>query len=193
LNGLFQTKEKRSMTDPVDKIFELFASHGAERYGGERISQLAHALQCGHLAEQAGASTHLITAALLHDVGHLVGKGDEGLASKGIDARHEEIAAVWLSRWFGPEVIEPIREHVAAKRYLCRVEPGYFETLTQASVTSLKVQGGAFSAEEADGFAALPHATEAVLLRRWDEEGKDPTRVTPDLEHFRSHVTAALA
>src|SRR5690349_24326992 len=121
--------------------------------------------QAGALAEAAGAPAPLVAAALLHDVGHLRSE---------TDARHGTGGARWLAQWFGPEVTEPVRLHVAAKRYLCAVEPGYAETLSPASVYTLGVQGGPMRGAELAEFAAGPYADDACRLRRWDDAAKDP-------------------
>jgi phosphonate degradation associated HDIG domain protein len=165
---------------------------GARRYGEECVSQLEHALQCAYLAEQEGASSALIVACLLHDIGHLIDGGDEGAAQRGIDARHEERGARWLSRWFGQAITEPVRMHVAAKRYLCATEAGYFATLSPASVRSLAVQGGIFSAVQAEAFIQQPYAREAVALRCWDERAKDDATHTPELSHFEPYIQEHL-
>jgi gamma-butyrobetaine dioxygenase len=178
------------MTDPVDAIIAILRDRGGRRYGGERVSQLQHALQAAALAEADGADTPLVAAALLHDVGHLLGDGDEGAAARGIDARHEHVGADWLKQWFGDEVTMPVRLHVDAKRFLCADEPGHFATLSPASVRSLEVQGGPMNADEAARFRSGAHAAAAIRLRRWDEAAKDPQRPTPSLEHFRRHLGA---
>ncbi|UIF90539.1 phosphonate degradation HD-domain oxygenase [Cupriavidus sp. UYPR2.512] len=163
----------------LSRIETLFADHGNAWYGGEAISQTAHALQCAQLAEQAGEPQPLIVAALLHDVGHLL------LAeSTTTDMRHQEAAADALAGLFGDEVTEPVRLHVAAKRYLCAVDPAYFGTLSPASVQSLALQGGAYSAAQADAFAASRHATAAVRLRRYDDLAKVVDLATPPLAHY---------
>jgi gamma-butyrobetaine dioxygenase len=181
-----QTEPKaQPAADPVDHLLALLRDLGSDRYGGEAVTQLAHALQCATFAQRDGASDSLIAAALLHDIGHLINPRDEGAARRGIDAAHETVGARYLARWFGPAVTAPIAQHVAAKRYLCQAEDGYFEKLSEESVRSLKVQGGAFGAREAAAFLARPYAGEAVALRRWDELAKDPAMQTPDLEAFR--------
>src|SRR3546814_10560411 len=95
----------------LDEIMILLEKAGGERYGGEAINQLEHALQCAMHAERMGSTPELVTACLLHDIGHLVGTGDEGLAAQGVDARHEDIAAVWLQQYFPAAVVEPVRLH----------------------------------------------------------------------------------
>jgi phosphonate degradation associated HDIG domain protein len=169
----------------LDDIFRLLEERGGARYGGEGVTQLHHALQCAALAERSGAADALVVAALLHDIGHLTAD-DEGLAAKGEDARHEAAGALALAALFGPEVAEPVRLHVDAKRYLCAVNPRYYERLSAASVTSLTVQGGVFSTAEADAFGRSPHARAATQLRSWDDAAKDPVATTPDLAHYRA-------
>ncbi len=180
----------------VDEIFDNLAGRGHEMYGGEAVTQLQHALQCATMARRAGATASLVTAALLHDYGHLVvddGAGDDGAAERGIDMLHEEVAAAHLARWFGPAVTEPIRMHVAAKRYLCATNTDYFADLSPASVASLKVQGGRFSVAEAAEFIAAPFARDAVRLRVWDDLAKDTEARTPALDDFRVDADAALS
>ncbi len=176
----------------VDDLIGLYGTYGGEMYGGEAVTQLAHALQSAALAEADGADEALIAAALLHDVGHLVDKHAAGAAASGIDRQHEDIGSGYLSRWFKPEVTEPIRRHVAAKRCLVTTERGYFETLSEASVLSLKVQGGPFTHDEARSFLALPGATDALRLRKWDDLAKVPDLKTPDLTYYRRHIEVGL-
>ena len=177
----------------MDEILERFERHGGSDYGGERVKQLEHALQCAMLAEAEGAEATLIAAALLHDVGHLLHDLGQSPAARGIDDRHELLGREWLSRFFGEAVTEPVRLHVNAKRYLTGTDPTYFATLSAGSVRSLELQGGRFAPEMAAGFIGLPFAPEAVKLRRWDEGAKVPGKATPDLAHFARYIEASLA
>jgi phosphonate degradation associated HDIG domain protein len=170
----------------VDELFQLLQDKGGSAYGGERISQLAHALQSAQLAVEAGDPASLVIAALMHDIGHLVGKGDEGLAEKGIDARHETSGALVLEQVFGRAVAEPVRLHVDAKRYLCFAEAGYWDALSRGSKVSLQVQGGPFNAEQAKAFIECPYAADAVKLRRYDDLAKVKDKATPQLAAFRN-------
>jgi phosphonate degradation associated HDIG domain protein len=176
----------------VDEVRELFDGSGGRQYGGERVTQLAHALQCAAAAEATGAAAPLVVAALLHDVGHLIHDLGPRPAERGIDDRHEVRGAQWLARWFGPEVTEPVRLHVPAKRYLCALEPGYFQGLSPASVRSLALQGGPFDAKAEAAFIKAPHAADAVRLRRWDEAAKVAGLATPDLAHYADALRACL-
>jgi [1-hydroxy-2-(trimethylamino)ethyl]phosphonate dioxygenase len=166
----------------------LFASHGNSQYGGEAVSQQEHALQAAMFAERDGAEPGLIIAALLHDVGHLLHELPDDAPERGIDDRHEELAARWLTRRFGPDVVEPVRMHVAAKRYLCAVDAAYCQDLSPPSALSLKLQGGPMRPEEAVEFESQPHFDAAVRLRRWDDAAKVVGMTTPDLRHFLSYL-----
>ncbi|HEY3904526.1 MAG TPA: HD domain-containing protein [Streptosporangiaceae bacterium] len=172
-------------TDPVQLIADLFASEGADEYLGEAVTQASHLLQSAALAEQDDAGDSLIAAALLHDVGHFTGTITGQQLMEGTDNRHSDVGAYWLAQWFGPEVTEPVRLHVAAKRYLCATEPGYASTLSPASVYTLGVQGGPMNDEQATRFAAGPYGQAACRLRRWDDAAKDPGAQPPPFEHYR--------
>ena len=179
------------MTDPLrQELLDIFTGRATRRYGLSAVNQLQHALQSAHLAETDGASPATVLASLLHDVGHMIHTLGEDPAGRGIDDVHEELGAKWLAERFGPEVSEPVRLHVAAKRYLCTVESDYFGKLSPDSVRSLELQGGLMSAEELEQFRANPHHAEAVRLRRYDEAAKDPRASTPDFDHYLRHVAA---
>lgn len=176
----------------IDQLFDLFREKGSGAYFGEDVTETAHALQAARLAEEAGEPDDVVVAALLHDVGHLLHGMSEDIAHQGIDGRHEDAGAVWLKKHFGPEVIDPVRLHVAAKRYLCAVEPGYQTDLSPSSLLSLKLQGGPFSPEEIRHFEAEPFYKSAVTVRRFDDEAKVPGLAVPDLEHYRPRIEAVL-
>lgn len=165
----------------LTRIFALYDTD--ERYG-EPISQEAHALQSAALAETDGAPPPLIVAALLHDIGHMLCRLPPDRTVRGVDSRHELIGAKWLARFFPPAVTEPIRLHVAAKRYLCAREPDYAAALSAASTRSLALQGAAMTAAEAAAFADTPCAADALRLRRWDEAAKDPDATPPGFTRY---------
>ncbi|MFF2352302.1 phosphonate degradation HD-domain oxygenase [Kitasatospora sp. NPDC058115] len=176
----------------LDELAALFAGEGSGEYLGEAVTMAEHMLQAGALAEAAGAAPHLVAAALLHDVGHFHGALHGRDLMGGRDNRHSDTGADWLARWFGPEVTEPVRLHVAAKRYLCTVEPDYRAKLSEASAYTLQVQGGPMSAQAAADFAAHPGAADAVAVRRWDEQAKEADAVTPDFAHFRPLLASLM-
>jgi phosphonate degradation associated HDIG domain protein len=179
------------MSDPLrQELLDIFTGRATRRYGLSAINQLQHALQAAALAEADDAPPATVLASLLHDVGHMIHDLGEDPAGRGIDDVHEELGAKWLAQHFGPEVSEPVRLHVAAKRYLCAVERDYFGKLSPDSVRSLGLQGGPMSADEVEEFRTNPYHAEAVRLRRYDEAAKDPRATTPDFDYYLRHVAA---
>ncbi len=180
---------KSSMNeDIVSYIINLLQTKGSDiQYGNEDVTQLEHALQCAELAEQHKLSNATITAALLHDIGHLLYENDDPI-HEGKDGYHENLGADYLSKYFKENVTIPIRAHVDSKRYLSKVEEGYYESLSEASKLSLKVQGGPFSEEEAEKFIQKPFMKEAVEMRRFDDLAKVLNKKTQDLNHFRHYL-----
>lgn len=177
----------------IDDIIKLFQVRGSQMYGREPVSQAEHALQCADLAQTAGAEPELVAACLLHDLGHLLAIRHDGeLAEPGtdVDDVHQLFVLPFLRGVFPDSVLEPIRLHVDAKRYLCRADSGYWGRLTSASKHSLELQGGVYTTAEAEAFIRLPHAYEAVLLRRWDDLAKQPGKATPDFAHFGAVLEA---
>jgi phosphonate degradation associated HDIG domain protein len=172
------------------ELLGIFVGRATKRYGLSAINQLQHALQAAQHAERDGCTPATVLACLLHDVGHMIHELGEDPAARGVDDVHEELGAKWLAGRFGPEVSEPVRLHVAAKRYLVTVEKDYHAKLSPDSVRSLGLQGGLMSADELGAFRANPWHAEAVRLRRYDEAAKDPRATTPDFDHFLRHVSA---
>ena len=175
----------------VEEIMELFARRGAAAYHGEAVSQAEHALQAAELAEQEGAPDRLSWRRSCTTWGTCSTARTRTSPMRGVDGRHEEAGGAWLARHFGPEVTEPIRLHVAAKRYLCAVDPAYLDGLSPASRLSLDVQGGPMGAEERAEFEANPYYRDAVRLRHWDDTAKVPGLAVPGLEHYRDRLEAA--
>lgn len=177
----------------VDEIIRLYEERGAAMYGSEAVSQLEHALQCAALAMGEDAADELVAAALLHDLGHLV--TDLPLRiERDVDDVHQYLAVPFLRGTFPDAVIEPIRLHVDAKRYLCRAESSYWAGLSPASRHSLELQGGVFNGIAADRFLAKPYAWDAVRVRRWDDLAKTPGLRTPSIREMEPVLRiAALA
>ncbi len=176
----------------LSDIETLFARRGAEQYSGEPVSQLEHALQTAQRAEREGAGDELVTAALLHDLGHLLNDQGESPSLRGIDDLHQFYALPFLRGLFGDEVLAPIKWHVDAKRYLCATRADYWGALSADSKRSLELQGGVFSAGQAGRFIAQPHAADAVRLRLWDDLAKEAGRATPPLAHFLARAQRCM-
>ena len=170
----------------------LYAERGTRRYGLNSITQLEHALQGAALSVAAGDDDALVVATLLHDIGHMIHRLGESPAARGIDDRHEVLAAKQLAKLFGPEVVEPVRLHVDAKRYLCAAEPDYLDRLSPDSVRSLALQGGPMSPDEMRAFETQPFWREAVRLRRYDEGAKVPGLEVPGFDAYAARIAATL-
>jgi phosphonate degradation associated HDIG domain protein len=170
--------------DTPEEVLELLATQGGESYFGEPVTVLEHCLEAAHFAREANSPPTLIAAALLHDIGHLLHQESEDVAEHGVDTRHEELADQLLSAHLPASVTEPIRLHVAAKRYLCFADAAYLEALSPSSVLSLGLQGGPMSPEEAAAFLAGPFAKEAIALRHWDDEAKIPALPVPEARTY---------
>lgn len=178
----------------VDQVVERLRSYGADRYDGEGITQLEHALQCASLATRANASDDLRIAALLHDIGHLcIDLSGERMGDYGI-ATHEAIGADYLlDLGFSDQIAKYVANHVEAKRYLAATLPGYYRALSEASKSTLDFQGGPMSVEEARQFESDPDFTEMVALRKWDEAAKQRGWKGPDLESYRETLERHIA
>jgi phosphonate degradation associated HDIG domain protein len=172
----------------ADQVLAIFEGRGAEAYFGERISMTEHALQSAFFAREERAPPSLIVAALLHDIGHLIENVPDSLEEWTSDPRHEESGARWLARRFGTEVSEPVRLHVAAKRYLCAMDSNYVGMLSQASIVTLQLQGGPMTRSESLQFETRAFHAEAVRLRRWDDQGKIVGLKTPGLAEYRALI-----
>ncbi|MCU0711049.1 MAG: hypothetical protein MUC43_03245 [Pirellula sp.] len=183
----------RCMQPTPENIIALYRQRGTEIYGDEKVTQAEHAIQSAVLAERQGAVDSQIVAALLHDIGHILGE-DKLPASdlENLDDGHENRAYHWLCEHFGREVADPIRLHVAAKRYLCTVTPDYCETLSPTSYKSYLDQGGPMSEAELQEFRQEPFFEQAIALRRWDDQAKDSEMVIPDISFFSERLQASL-
>lgn len=174
----------------VDALFGLLETGGGAAYFGEPVTVLEHSLQAAWFVQHKHGPDTLTVAALLHDVGHLLHGEGEDAAERGLDTQHEELAAVLLEGHLPAALLDPIRLHVAAKRYLCYANPRYLAALSPASVASLALQGGPMTAAEAEAFLALPHAQEALALRHADDAAKVAGLTVPELCVYRTLVAA---
>jgi phosphonate degradation associated HDIG domain protein len=176
------------MSLSIPEIVQLLSSRATTWYGQEAVSQLEHALQCASLAEQSNESPETVVAALLHDLGHILSPDQlratptDALPVK--DDLHQFLALPFLRSLFPDSVLEPIKLHVDAKRYLCAVDSGYWADLSPASKHSLELQGGKFNEQQVSAFEDLPFHAEATRLRRYDDLAKVPGHQTPDLAHY---------
>jgi [1-hydroxy-2-(trimethylamino)ethyl]phosphonate dioxygenase len=165
-------------------IADIFERRGAESYLGEAVTMSEHMLQGAVLAEREEAPEELVAAALLHDIGHYTSEFGTMSLGDERDNYHEESGAAVLAPFFPPVIAECVRLHVPAKRYLCATDASYFDRLSEASKHTLSLQGGPMSAAEVAAFEANPYHREAVRVRIWDDEGKQPGMATPNFRHY---------
>jgi phosphonate degradation associated HDIG domain protein len=179
-------------TETIQRVFDLFRARGGNEYHGEAVTQLEHALQAAYFAEQEQQPPEVIVSALLHDVGHMLHGHGEDYLDHGLNDRHEDLGARFLSRAFGPAVTEPIRLHVPAKRYLSSGKhPQYPAILSPASLRSLELQGGTMNAEEIREFENNPHFAAAAKIREYDDRAKIVGFPTPAFSHFAKYIEQA--
>lgn len=169
----------------ADEIFAIYSARGSDAYFGEPVSVTEHGLQAAHFAQLEQAPPQLVIAALLHDIGHLVVACPDDIEEWTSDAHHERVGSEWLAARFGPEISEPVRLHVPAKRYLCATRKAYLEKLSPASVVTLELQGGVMPPAEVARFEAEPFFAEAVRVREWDDRGKIAGLQTAGLLEYR--------
>jgi phosphonate degradation associated HDIG domain protein len=174
----------------VDEVFALLKEGGGEAYFGEPVTVLEHCLQAAWFVQREPADDALIAAAVLHDLGHLLHTDGEDAATRGLDTQHEELGVAALADHLPASVLDPIRMHVAAKRYLCSAEADYLAELSPSSLESLALQGGPMSAPESAAFLALPHAREALQLRRADDAAKVAGLEVPPLNTYRAVIAS---
>lgn len=148
------------------------------------LSLLAHSLQCATLAAAEDGTPSMILAALLHDLGTVVAPLAVGPQD------HAGAGAMVLAHWFPPSVVEPVRLHVTAKRYLCAADPSYTSGLSVASRATLRAQGGPLEVPACREFVGQAWAHEALVLRSWDDRARDPSMTTPPLAHFAAALRA---
>jgi len=148
------------------------------------LSLLAHSLQCAALAAAEDGTPSMILAALLHDVGSAVAPLPVGPQD------HAGAGAMLLAHWLPPSVVEPVRLHVMAKRYLCAADPAYMKRLSVAARATLRAQGGPLEVPACRELVGQSWAHEALVLRTWDDRARDPAATTPPLEHFAAALSA---
>ena len=174
----------------VDKIINNYQTK-KNFYIGEKVTISDHMIQTAMLAEKNHSSKSLICGCLLHDYGHFVIEDPDLLVSKSIDGKHEDVGFDFLKVYFKPEVTEPIKLHVQAKRYLCR-NKSYRNLLSEASKISLELQGGIMNDEEAKKFTSLKFHKDAIMLRKYDDDGKVPNIKIKKIDDYRNLITSQL-
>jgi predicted HD phosphohydrolase len=152
-------------------IIALYQQASHRIHSGERVTHLAHAWQCGRLAEKSGASLELQLASWLHDIGHLWSYQSAPTTDPAVKG-HAALGSRLLEPLFGLAVAEPVRLHVLAKRYLVTTRASYARKLSPQSLRSLIHQGGNLSEDECVDFESQAFFAESIQLRIWDDLGQ---------------------
>ena len=170
----------------VAHLSDIFGHSGAQQYLGEPVTMAQHMLQAASLADQKGHSKTVIAAALLHDIGHFTNDFGTFSMEDTLDLKHEVYGAKVLAPFFPEKVTQCVHHHVSAKRYLCATRLEYFSQLSDASVHSLKLQGGPMSADEVTEFETNPHLKEIIQVRLLDDTGKIAGITTRPFAYFET-------
>jgi predicted HD phosphohydrolase len=171
-------------TNIVDFIGSIFEKRGDEEYLGEPVTMGQHMLQGATMAEKSREPDEIIIGTLLHDIGHFTSEFGTFSMEDTEDRYHEDAGAAVLEQFFPKVITDCCRHHVAAKRYLCATDPGYFQKLSTASIHSLNLQGGPMSEAELKDFEKNPNLKKILKVRLYDDAGKIPDMITPSFWHF---------
>ena len=175
---------KLSVNNIVAFLGDIFTRRGGEEYLGEPVTMAEHMLQAAYFAEKAGEPEIIVVASLLHDIGHFTSEFGTFSMDDVQDKYHEEAGANVLRQFFPALVLDCVRHHVAAKRYLCAVNPEYYDRLSDASIHSLDLQGGPMSEEEVAVFKKKPYLKEIIRVRSYDEAGKNASLDTQPFSYY---------
>jgi len=172
--SVVQEDQSNNASMVAQRLSDLFVGAAGKSFYDPGLTQTQHAIQVARLARQAGSSESLELACYLHDVGHLLldeHAGDNSFLQE--DLEHEAVGAKFLEQQgFNADIVAPIRLHVAAKRYLCASQEGYWAGLSENSQRSLQLQGGPMTSAEMEAFRDNAGWQEAVQMRSLEDESK---------------------
>ena len=174
----------------IEKIISNFINNKS-LYIGDKVTMSQHMIQTAMLAENAKCDDDLICSSLLHDYGHFILENPDELVKLNIDGQHENIGYEYLKSFFKKEVVDPIKYHVLAKRYLANDEK-YFSLLSEASITSLELQGGVLNSEECAKFEAQEYFKPSILLRKFDEAAKKTGIKMKSIHEYQKLLSSKL-
>ena len=174
----------------IDQIISSYLNNKS-LYIGEKVTISEHMIQTAMLAEKANCSSNLICSSLLHDYGHFISKNPDDLVNKKKDGKHEDLGFKFLNKYFIKDVVGPIKYHVKAKKYLAR-DKKYYNTLSEASKISLKLQGGVMSNNEAKEFESNEFFESSIKLRKFDENAKKVGLKIKSINEYKNLLAAKL-
>jgi len=174
----------------IDKIISNFINNKS-LYIGEKITISEHMIQSAMLAEKSKSNDDLICSCLLHDYGHFIIDDPDELVKNDKDGYHESMGYEYLKSFFKKEIVEPIKYHVLAKRYLARNKK-YYNLLSNASKISLKLQGGILNKKECNEFEKMPFFKNTIKLRKFDELAKKTNIKIKSINDYKDLLSSQL-
>ena len=175
----------------IDQIISSYLNNKS-LYIGEKVTITEHMIQTAMLAEKNNCSSSLICSSLLHDYGHFILENPDDLVGKRKDGRHEDVGYEFLKKYFVKNVVEPIKYHVKAKKYLAR-DAKYYRILSEASKVSLKLQGGIMDDKEAKEFEGNEFFEDSIKLRKFDEAAKSDGLKIKSIEEYKDLLISKLS
>ena len=179
------------MITVVEKIIKNYKNN-TSLYIGEEVTIAEHMIQSAMLAEKNNTTTNLICASLLHDYGHFILEDPAEMVNQNKDGMHEEIGYSFLKNHFIKDVVEPIKNHVKAKKYLAR-NSTYYQILSKASKVSLKLQGGVMNDDEAKKFEKEKYFEDSIKLRKFDEGAKKIGLKIKSIDDYKDLLVSKLS
>ena len=176
--------------DIIEKIISNFKNNKS-LYIGEKVTIAEHMIQSAMVAEKTKSKESLICSSLLHDYGHFIVDDPDGLVKNNQDGKHEDIGYEYLKKFFKKDIVEPIKHHVLAKRYLAR-DRKYYNRLSEASKVSLKLQGGVLNNKEAKIFEKDEFFKDSIKLRKFDEAAKKIGVNIKDISEYKNLLKLSL-
>ena len=174
----------------VNQIISSY-SNNKSLYIGEKVTITEHMIQTAMLAEKSNSSSDLICSSLLHDYGHFILDNPDDLVKKKKDGKHEDIGYEFLKKYFVRNVVEPIKYHVKAKKYLAR-DKKYYDCLSEASKKSLRFQGGIMNNKEAKEFECIKFFESSIKLRKFDEVAKKKGLKIKSINEYKNLLVSKL-
>jgi len=174
----------------IDKIISNFINNKS-LYIGEKITISEHMIQSAMLAEKSKSNNDLICSCLLHDYGHFIIDDPDELVKNDKDGYHESVGYEYLKSFFKKEIVEPIKYHVLAKKYLARNKK-YYNLLSDASKISLKLQGGILNKKESNEFEKMPFFKNTIKLRKFDELAKKTNIKIKSINDYKDLLSSQL-
>lgn len=159
-----------------DKIMQIL-NKSSTIFINEEISQLDHALQCAKFAKDAKYEDEVTIACLLHDIGNLIEEKDINLNIQKMNNlgnyKHEILGSIYLRQLgFSDKIVELVKNHVNAKRYLVSKNRNYLKKLSNASNKTLENQGYLMNNEEMNNFEKNKYFRDIIRLREYDDKAK---------------------